>query len=159
MVRQPKGAAAPAPAAAPTTPAPTPAPATPSPAPTPAPVAAPTTPAPTTPAPSTTPATPATPAPAPVRPTGDPPELECEDVEDARRCRCMRVGSTSGMCAMRAKSERTRGGFECDAEREAGRDRRRKGQPMDPRWSWRKGGAAHHQRRRRSRRGCSASRC
>ena len=47
----------------------------------------------------------------------------------------MRVGSTSGMCAMRAKSERTRGEFECDAEREAGRDRRNEGQPMDPRWS------------------------
>ena len=38
---------------------------------------------------------------------GDP-WLEAED-EDARLCRCILPGSTSGMLAMRAKSERTDG--------------------------------------------------
>lgn len=32
---------------------------------------------------------------------------ECDEEEDARRWRCMRVGSTLRMCAMRAKRERT----------------------------------------------------
>ena len=37
----------------------------------------------------------------------EPVELELFDADDARRCRCMRVGSTSGRFARRAKSERT----------------------------------------------------
>lgn len=37
----------------------------------------------------------------------EPVELELLDADDARRRRCMRVGSTSGRFASRAKSERT----------------------------------------------------
>lgn len=33
---------------------------------------------------------------------------ECEDVDDARRCLCMRLGSTSGIRAKCANSDRTR---------------------------------------------------